>query len=339
MILGWIQEAVAAGASQAAACELLGLNRRTVQRWIKQDIGDDRRAGPKRPPANKLSGKEQAQVLSTVNQPEYRDLSPKQIVPRLADQGVYLASESTIYRLLRADGQLAHRGTAKPATRKRPRELVATGPNQVWSWDITYLKSPVAGAFYYLYMIVDVFSRKVVGQAVHPSESQGYAAALVQTACDAEGVDQGQLTIHSDNGGPMKGATMAATMERLGIMPSFSRPSVSDDNPYSEALFRTVKYRPEYPSGPFGSLDDAQTWVAWFVDWYNDRHLHSAIGFVTPTQRHTGEDRAVLEGRHRLYEEARATNPARWSGRTRDWSRIDTVKLNPSPELAAHEVA
>jgi hypothetical protein len=162
---------------------------------------------------------------------------------------------------------------------------VATAPNQVWSWDITYLRSPVRGIFYYLYMIVDVFSRKVVGKVVHYTECQVCAAALIQAACDAEGVDPNNLTIHSDNGGPMKGATMVATMERLGVAQSFSRPRVSDDNPFSEALFRTVKYRPEYPSGPFATLDAARAWVDWFVGWYNHQHLHSAISFVTPAQR------------------------------------------------------
>jgi len=339
LILGLVIEAMDAGARQDKVCETLGVDVRTVQRWMKQEVGEDGRAGPKKPPANKLNEAERRAIMAMVNNSEYRDLSPKQIVPRLADQGMYLGSEATIYRIFRQEGQLQHRAPSKPATSNRPRELVATGPNQVWSWDITYLKSPISGAFYYLYMIVDVFSRKIVGQAVHDSECQYFAAALVEAACLAEGVDPDNLTIHSDNGGPMKGATMAATLERLGIMPSFSRPRVSDDNPYSESLFRTVKYRPEYPSGPFASLDAARTWVDWFVEWYNHEHLHSAIGFVTPAQRHTGEDRAILERRHEIYQQARARHPERWSGNTRDWSRVEVVRLNPSPSLAASEVA
>ena len=328
-----------AGARQDKACEILGIDVRSVQRWMQQAVGEDGRAGPKQPPANKLSETERGTILEMVNHPEYRDLSPKQIVPRLADRGMYLGSEATIYRILRQEGQLRHRAPSRPATSSRPRTLVATGPNQVWSWDITYLKSPISGAFYYLYMIVDVFSRKVVGKAVHDSECQYFAAALVEAACLAEGVDPDSLTIHSDNGGPMKGATMAATMERLGIMPSFSRPRVSDDNPYSESLFRTVKYRPEYPSGPFGSLEAARAWVEWFVDWYNHEHLHSAIGFVTPAQRHDGEDYAILERRHEIYQKARARHPERWSGNTRDWSRVESVRLNPSLDHATSEVA
>lgn len=328
-----------AGARQREACETIGIDARTVQRWMKQEVGADGRAGPMKPPANKLTEAERRTILETVNHPDYRDLSPNQIVPRLADRGMYLGSESTMYRILRQEGQLRHRASSRPAASHRPTELVATGPNQVWSWDITYLKSPITGAFYYLYMIVDVFSRKVVGKAVHDSECQYFAAALVEAACLAEGVDPDSLTIHSDNGGPMKGATMAATMERLGIMPSFSRPRVSDDNPYSEALFRTVKYRPEYPSGPFASLEAARAWVDWFVAWYNHEHLHSAIGFVTPAQRHAGEDRAILERRHEIYQQARARRPERWSGKTRDWSRVELVRLNPRPDQAALEVA
>ncbi len=328
-----------AGARQSKVCELLGLDPGTVRSWIKQEVGEDGRVGPKHAPKNKLTAEERAEVLETINSPEYRDLSPKQIVPLLADQGLYLASESTMYRVLHEEKLLKHRSAAKPAKRSKPRELVATGPNQVWSWDITYMKSPIRGDFYYAYVIVDVFSRKVVGKAVYDVECQVLAIALIQAACNAEGVDYSQLTIHSDNGSPMKGATMVATLERLGIMQSFSRPRVSNDNPISESLFRTMKYRPEYPSGPFQSLEAARTWMDWFAQWYNHVHLHSAIGFVTPADRHAGLDHAVLRERHQTYLKARARHPERWSGSTRDWSRVETVRLNPDSNQAASEVA
>ncbi len=328
-----------AGARQSKVCELLGLDPGTVRSWMKQGVGDDGRAGPKHPPKNKITAKERAKILEIVNRREYRDLSPKQIVPLLADQGIYVASESTIYRILREEKLLKHRSAAKPAKRSKPTELAATGPNQVWSWDITYLKSPVRGSFYYSYMIVDVFSRKIVGQAVHEVECQVYAIALIQAACGAEGVDFSKLSIHSDNGSPMKGATLVATLERLGIMQSFSRPSVSNDNPYSESLFRTAKYRPEYPSGAFESLEAARAWMNWFVEWYNNQHLHSAIGFVTPGDRHVGLDRAILSKRHDTYLKARARHPERWSGNTRNWSRVETVRLNPELAQATSKVA
>lgn len=332
-------EAIDAGARQSKVCELLGLDPGTVRSWIKQGVGEDGRAGQKQPPANKITTEERAEILEIVNRPEYRDLSPKQIVPLLADRGRYVASESTIYRILREEKLLTHRSASKPAKKSKPRELVATGPNQVWSWDITYMKSPILGMFFYAYIIMDVFSRKIVGRAVHEAESQEYAIALIQAACDAEGVDYDELAIHSDNGSPMKGATLVATLERLGIMQSFSRPSVSNDNPYSESLFRTAKYRPEYPSGSFSSLEAARAWMDWFTQWYNHVHLHSAIGFVTPADRHAGLDRDILSKRHDIYEEARERHPERWSGSTRDWSRVDTVRLNPNLDQATSEVA
>lgn len=334
-----IFEAMDAGARQSKACEILGIDSRTVQRWMKREVGDDGRAGPKHPPANKISATERGKILETMNHLDFRDLPPKQIVPRLADLGRYLASESSMYRILRQEKLNTHRAASAPAKRHRPRELVATGPNQVWSWDITYMKSPIRGEFYYLYLIVDVFSRKAVGRVVYDYECQELAVALIEAACAAEGVDFDKLTIHSDNGSPMKGATMVATMQHLGITQSFSRPSVSNDNPYSESLFRTFKYRPEYPSGPFESLEAARQWVDWFVEWYNNEHLHSAIGFVTPAQRHAGTDRAILQQRHEVYLKAKARHPERWSGTTRDWSRVETVRLNPRSDQAATEVA
>lgn len=269
-------------------------------------------------------------MLRTVNSPEYRDLSVKQIVPLLADRGVYLASESTMYRILRNEQQLTHRASSRaPHARTRPDEAVATGPNQVWSWDITYLPSAVRGQFYYLYMAIDVFSRKIVGAAVHEQEDGSCSAALIREACTRERVDHGALILHSDNGSPMKAATLLATLQVLGVVPSFSRPRVSNDNPFSEALFRTLKYRPEYPGTPFVSLADAHSWVAGFVRWYNNEHLHSAIRFVTPSQRHRGEDAEILAHRERVYARARRKNPHRWTTCTRDWSRTDVVRLNP----------
>jgi putative transposase len=319
---------------------VLGLDVRTVQRWKRQGVGEDRRAGPKTAPGNSLTEAERRAVLRTVNSPEYRDLSVKQIVPLLADRGVYLASESTMYRILRTEQQLTHRAPSRvPQTRTRPDEAVATGPNQVWSWDITYLPSAVRGQFYYLYMAIDVFSRKIVGSAVHEREDGSCSAALIREACAREGVDRGALILHSDNGGPMKAATLLATLQVLGVVPSFSRPRVSNDNPFSEALFRTLKYRPEYPATPFASLEQARAWVAGFVGWYNDEHLHSAIRFVTPSQRHRGEDTEILARRERVYARARQENPHRWTTGTRDWSRNDVVRLNPNSLHATTEVA
>jgi len=329
MSLDLIDEAVARGARQAKACEVLGLDRRTVQRWKSGPI-DDQRRGPRRSPANKLSDVERRRVLDVVNGPEHRDLPPSQIVPRLADQGTYLASESSMYRILREADQVKERGRAKPRQHRRPEPHVATGPNQIYSWDITYLKAPVRGMFYYLYLMLDVWSRKIVGWEVHEEECSERASRLLTRTCLVEGLSPlDLLVLHSDNGSPMKGATMLATMERLGVVASFSRPRVSDDNPFSESCFRTMKYRPEYPEQPFASLEHARAWVARFVEWYNREHRHSAIRFVTPAQRHHGEERELLARRQEVYEQARHRHPARWSGACRDWSPVCTVELNP----------
>ena len=329
MILGLVVEAVEAGARQKPVCELLGLSERTLERWRAQDTGDDQRHGPKTTPGNKLSDDERRRVLEVVNQPEYRDLSPKQIVPRLADQGEYLASESSFYRILAEADQLAHREPSKPRRHHKPHEYAARGSLEVWSWDITYLRSAVRGEFYYLYLVLDIWSRKIVGWRVEKTETMGDASELIQSICDELGVDPEGIVLHSDNGGPMKGSTMLATLQALGIVASFSRPRVSDDNPYSESLFRTLKYRPWYPQRPFESLVEARVWVGNFVDWYNGEHLHSAIGFVTPNDRHAERDVDILSKRCRVYEQARQRHPERWSRGTRNWDRVEVVKLNP----------
>ena len=313
-----------------AACSRLGVSPRTVQRWRKPESAEDRRCGPRTQPANRLSQAERQRVLQVANCEQYRQLSPKQIVPRLADEGQYVASESTFYRVLREHERLQHRGRARPAV-KRPRpEHVASAPNQVWSWDINYLKGPVRGAFLYLYLVVDVYSRRVMGWQVHEEESTEKAAALIRSCWEEAERPQG-LTLHSDNGGPMKGATMLATLQWLGIAPSFSRPRVSDDNPFSESLFRTLKYRPSFPDKPFSSLEEACSWVASFVGWYNSQHRHSAIRFVTPDDRHFGREEQLLTRRHQVYQRARHRHPERWRGSTRDWTPSGPIRLNPSP--------
>ncbi len=329
MILNAVDEAVAAGARQSAACDLLEIAPTTLQRWRSQGIGQDQRAGPKTAPKNKLSEAEQARILEAANRPEFRDLSPKEIVAALASRGSYLGSEQSFYRLLRKNDQLNHRGRAKPRTARRPAQYVATGPCQVWSWDITYLRAPVRGVFFYLYVVMDVWSRKIVNASVEEIEHGEYAIELIRTAADAEGIQPGQLVLHQDNGSPMKYGNFTAFLQGLGVAASYSRPRVSDDNAYSEALFRTLKYRPEFPDRPFKSIEEARQFAARFVHWYNEIHLHSGIKFVTPAQRHRGEEAGILAERTKVYERARRLHPERWSGRIRDWSPVSEVVLNP----------
>jgi len=329
MVIDLIDKSVESGARLKKAVAIMGLSARTIIRWRHQDGGQDHRKGPSAAPANKLSEQERQQILDMSNSAPFRDLSPNQIVPKLADQGVYLASESTFYRVLKEHKLLTHRQSSKPAVSRRPQEHVATGPCQVWSWDITYLQTSVRGIFFYLYMVVDVWSRKIITAQVFAEESMDHSSMLLAQACLIHGVQPEELVLHSDNGGPMKGATMLATLHRLGVTPSFSRPSVSNDNPYSESLFRTMKYRPEYPSQPFENVKQAQSWVDGFVFWYNTQHLHSSIRFVTPDDRHFGREKHILTNRREVYEKARSRNPIRWSKNIRNWNPVHQVWLNP----------
>lgn len=334
MIRELIDEAVLAGARRWRACEVLGLTLRTLERWR----GDhDGRHGPNTAPANKLSDTERRKLVAIATSAEFRDHSPSQIVPRLADRGEYVASESTFYRVLRDEDMQHHRSRSRPPV-SRPHEHVADGPWQVASWDITYLRSLVRGQFFYLYLVEDVWSRKILGWEVHDVESADLAAALVERIRLEAGPDAHLVgwVLHSDNGAPMKGATMLATLHRLGVVPSFSRPSVSDDNPYIESLFRTLKYCPEYPASGFESVEQARLWVARFVAWYNHEHQHSGIGYVTPADRHAGNDVAVLAARRDTYARAQSRHPERWARHTRPWRRPETVTLNPeTPQIEA----
>jgi len=284
-------------------------------------------------PMNKLTPEERERIVAVCNEPEFASLPPSQIVPKLADRGEYLASESSFYRVLKAAGQLHRQGRAQaPKKVKPPTTHVAAGPNQVWSWDISWLPSRVRGRFWYLYLIEDIYSRKIVGWEVHERETGELAATLIQRAVMAEQCFRQPLVLHADNGSPMKSQTMRVKLEELGISPSYSRPRVSNDNPFSESLFRTLKYCPAWPSQGFASLEAARTWVLRFVEWYNNRHCHSALKFVTPAQRHRGEDSRLLAQRNRVYEQAKARNPQRWSGQTRDWSAVGPTTLNPERE-------
>ncbi len=331
--VGLIKEATCAGARCHNACKELGVCLRTYQRWTHEEgsVSSDGRSNSQRPePANKLKQEEREEIIEICGREEYRSSPPSQIVPSLADKGIYVASESSFYRILKQANQLAHRGKAQPARKvSKPKGYEATGPNQVWSWDITYMASTITGIFYRLYLVMDIYSRKIVGWEIHESETAEHASVLIRKACLSEGIREKGLVLHSDNGSPMKGATMLATLQRLGMIPSFSRPSVSDDNPYSESLFRTLKYTPAYPAKPFENLEAARGWVNTFVHWYNEKHRHSSIRFITPGERHNRKDRDILTKREAVYVAAKLRHPERWSGETRNWTPIEEVWLNP----------
>lgn len=335
MILEHVDCARGEGARLAEAAAAIGLDPRTLERWRAQVEEGDRRAGPRTEPGNKLSDAERREVLETANSPEFRDMSPNTIVPILAERDCYVASERTFYRVLGQQGQLQHRSECRPPTkRSKPPELKATGPGQVWSWDITYLPSPVRGMFWYLYMALDVWTRRVVAATVYTEENAENAAEFLAEACRVEGIERGSLSIHMDNGSPMKGSTLRSTLDRLNVRSTFSRPRVSNDNPYSESLFCTVKSRPSYPPSYFDSCEGAQRWVDDFVEWYNHHHRHSSVRYVTPQERHDGQEKATLARRNRTYARAQARRPERWSGRTRNWTPVTEVKLNSDTQVA-----
>lgn len=340
-----IQDARDAGARLEPVCEIAGIDERTLQRWNAQEgltKGDGRPAALRPTPSHALSADERAKLLSVANETRFCAVPPARIVPMLADEGVYLASESTFARVLRAHGQTAHTGRAKaPRAKRPPTTHIATGARQVWCWDMTYLPATVTGRWFHLYLILDLYSRKIVGWEVHANDSSDHAVHLVRRTALSEGIAAltDKPVLHGDNGSTLKATTVLAMLEWLGVKPSYSRPRVSDDNAYAESLFRTAKYRPEFPVKGFATLQAARDWGAAFVHWYNVEHKHSGIRYVSPQQRHAGEDHAILAARHALYTTAKESHPARWSGNTRNWRPIGAVTLNPERDSVISEHA
>jgi len=325
-----VAQAMADGARQSSACRLLGISDRTVQRWRKPERAQDGRLKTNRRPANQLSDQERGFVVELLRSPVFAGLSPRQIVPRLADQGIYVASESTMYRLLRPP---PHEPRARDLrARARPgHERRVSAPNQVWSWDITSLKGSSQGSFLYLYMMMDVFSRRIMGWKIHREERAEHAARFVRAVCEENGIQPAGIVLHSDNGRPMKGDTMLCTLRQLGIVPSFSRPRVSNDNPHAEALFSLLKRHKDYPPSAFSSLEVACAWVARFSSWYNRDHLHGSLCFVSPDDRYFGRDGPVLARRRAVYEQAWRRVPIRWPQDPRRWRPPEPIQMKIRP--------
>ncbi len=338
-IVELVNEALTAGARLRSICAELGIGENTYRRWSAG--GEDQRPHIERTtPVHALTPAERQAVLNACHRPQFASLPPAQIVARLLDdEQRYLASESTFYRILHQAGEQRRRGRqAAPRHKGPPRRHRADGPNACWTWDVTYLPTQVRGQFLYLYLIIDIYSRKIVGHEVFDAESMANSATVIQRAVLREQCAHRPLVLHSDNGSAMKGSTIHAKLDELGITPSHSRPRVSNDNAYSEALFRTCKYRPEYPLEGFADLCVARRWVGSFVHWYNDVHRHSEIRYVTPAQRHGGLDKAILGQRHQIYQQAKAKHPARCSRQTRNWQPVGSVWLNPDKETVITHV-
>jgi len=268
------------------------------------------------------------EIIEQCNTPRFRDLNPYEIVALLLNEGCYLASVRTFYRVLKEQDMLHHRSNLRVASRHtKPPERAATASDQIYTWDITYMARTVKGLFFYAYVISDIFDKSIVGWAVHEEESGRYSSDLFERNLKDRQVKLKAL--HADNGGPMKGITLMALLKELKVDVSHSRPRTSNDNPFIESLFKTMKYRVNYP-GRFEDLNEARLWMAAFVHWYNTEHLHSSIGYVTPEQMRSGQAEAIFEQRNRTMRDAQATHPERWGSRpVKHWKVLREVVLNP----------
>lgn len=321
------------------ACAGMGVPRATYYRAIQppEPLHTVRR--PRISPLA-LSETEREAVLDVLHAPGYVDISPHTVYAMLLDEGIYLASVSTFYRVLReTSGTRPRRDERVHPAYARP-ELLAVGPREVWSWDITKIKGPAKSAHFHLYVILDIFSRYVVGWMIAPFESAELAEALIGTTCEKEGITPGQLTLHADRGASMRSKPVAALLADLCVIKSHSRPYVSDDNPYSESQFKTMKYRPNFPDR-FQTMEEARAFCQDFFYWYNNQHRHSGIGYMTPAAMHTGEAAAIYEERDQVLQDAFLRNPNRFKNRRPHPPTLPTkAGINmPKPEAAAAAAA
>ena len=313
------------------ACALLGASRATVYRRRHPRPASAR---PPRPaPANKLSEAEQQRVLTVLRSPEYCDLAPAQVWARLLDDGIYLCSIRTMYRLLAIAGQNRERRRQRTHPAKKKPELMAAEPNRVWSWDITKLQGPQRGTFYHLYVIIDIYSRYVIDWTIATTETGELAKDFIDSALTAQQITPGRLALHADRGTSMTSKPVSQLLLDLGVDRSHSRPHVSNDNPYSEAGFKTLKYCPAFPAA-FGSLEDARAFCQVFFEYYNHVHRHSGIGLHTPASVHYGTAGEVRAQRTATLEAAYQTHPARFGHRRPTAPKLPTVAWinEPSPE-------
>ena len=291
------------------ACQAIGLARSSLYRWKKGP--QDRVKKPRVKPKRMITDTERATILSVLNSERFCDLAPRQVYATLLDEGVYHCSWRSMYRILTEQDQVTERRRGHRRHQYEKPELLATSENELWSWDISKLKGPVPFHYYYLYVIIDVFSRYVPGFMVAEHESAELAKELIEVSCQRQGIVPQQLTLHSDRGPAMKAKSLALLLSDLGVTKSHSRPHVSNDNPFSEAQFKTVKYHPDFPER-FGSLQDARAWAEDFFDWYNHHHRHSSLGLMTPSMVHYGKAERVRAQRQQVLEAAYRAHPERF---------------------------
>jgi putative transposase len=263
------------------------------------------------PPPSKIGEVERHEIRAVLCSARFCDLAPAQVYATLLDEGTYLCSERTMYRILAEADLIGDRRRGHRRSGHSAPQVNATGPNQVWSWDISRLAGPVTRTWFYLYVILDIFSRKIVGWTVDTTESDKVAHHLITSTCERNGIDPGQLTLHSDRGAQMTSTTIAELLEDLAVTRSLSRPRVSNDNPYSEANFKTAKYRPDYPAH-FHSIEAARTWMRDFASWYNHDHYHSGVGYLHPADVHDGTATDIVTARQAVLDTAYQAHPERF---------------------------
>ena len=321
-------EVLGADVGLSPACSALGVNRATLYRQRARRVEAHHDDGL-RPPPLKLDGQERQAVVDQLHSARFMDTSPHTIYATLLDEGQYLCSVRTMYRILAEEDELKERRNVCRHPQYAKPELMATGPNQLWSWDITKLKGPVKWTYFYLYVILDVFSRYTVGWMVASRESATLAKKLIRETCAKQGIPREQLTLHADRGSSMKSKAVALLLADLGVTKTHSRPHVSNDNPFSESQFKTLKYRPEFPRR-FGSLQDARAFCQPFFHWYNTQHRHAGIAFMTPEDVHYGRSMQIFDTRSAALDAAFAAHPKRFKGkRPVPKSLPEAVWINP----------
>jgi putative transposase len=315
----------------STACRVLGVPRCGVYRE-RNNEGPKQEQACRPPSIRALSQAERSQVKEVLNSERFQDASPRQIWATLLDEGIYLCSWRTMYRILSADKQVNERRNQLQRPIYKKPELLATGPNQLWSWDITKVRGLVTWTYYYLYVILDVFSRYVVGWMIARQESAQLARDLIQTSCQRQEISKEQLTINADRGAAMISKSVALLLSDLGVTKTHSRPHVSNDNPFSEAQFKTMKYRPDYPDR-FGAIQDVRVWAQDFFPWYNFQHHHTGLGLMTPATVHYRQAENVQIDRQRILHTAFDAHPERFvAGLPSPPSLQDEVWINKPNE-------
>ena len=296
-----------------SACDALAVPRASFYRWRDRDKHCTKDHCRPAPPLA-LTNDERKDVLEILHEERFVDQAPREVYSALLDEGIYLCSVRTMYRILEENQELRERRNQLSHPSYKKPEILATAPNQVWSWDITKLKGPVKWTYYYLYVILDIFSRYVVGWMVAHREQSSLASKLIEQSCEKQGIQQKQLIVHADRGPSMTSKPVALLLADLGVTKSHSRPYTSNDNPYSESQFKTMKYRPEFPER-FGAIEDARSFCQGFFSWYNTEHYHSGIGFLTPEDVHYGQAEEIIKEREKVLKIAFEKHPNRFKGK------------------------